>query len=163
MVHETISLRKAKISDLAAINKIIDNAIITWDIPERVRRLSLPSYQYSPHDLDTLELLVAENSQQEITGLAAWEKADPRDAPPGKNALLLHGLYVDPEFHHQGIGQKLYYAAEQAAVKQGFDGLLVKAQSNATGFFKAQGMEALTVQNESRDYMHRYWKSISGN
>ena len=160
MVHETIFLRKAKLSDLAEINKIIAHAIMTWDLPERVKRLSLPSYHYSSNDLDTLELIVAENSQQEITGVATWENAEPRDIPTGKSALLLHGIYVDPQYHRQGIGHELFKAAEQAALEKGLDGLLVKAQSDATGFFKAQGMEALSVHDETRDYSHRYWKLI---
>lgn len=156
----TITLRKARAADLVAINQLIDAAIMTWDLPERVKRLSLPSYHYKLHDLEMLELMVAENSEQRVVGVTAWEPADINDTPQGQRALLLHGIYVDPEHHHQGIGSQLLRAAEQAAVNQGYSGLLVKAQANAAGFFLAQGLRALKVENEKRDYAHRYWKPI---
>ena len=156
----TITIREASIKDLAAINELIDAAIMTWDVPERVKRLSLPSYHYMRHDLETLKLVVAENSEQRIVGVAAWEQADTKDTPQGQRALLLHGIYVDPKHHRLGIGSQLLHAAEQAAVNQDYSGLLVKAQTNAAGFFLAQGMQTLKVENEKRDYAHRYWKSI---
>ena len=160
MKHKANSLRKASADDLAAINKIIEDAIMSWDLPERVKRLSLSSYQYSEQDLDSLELMVAENSQQQITGVVAWEKAEPKDAPAGTNALLLHGIYVDPRHQHQGIGRQLIACAETAAREKQYDGLLVKAQSSAVEFFLKQGMKPLPVENEKRDYVHRYWKPI---
>lgn len=155
-----ITLRKANLSDLAAINKVIDAAIMSWDLPERVKRLALPGYHYDAHDLDTLELMVSENGQQQITGVAGWEKADQRESTPGENNLLLHGIYVSPEHQRQGTGTKLFLATEQAAFEQGFDGLLVKAQSSAADFFLAKGMRPLAMDNENRDYPHRYWKLI---
>lgn len=160
MQNEVIKIRKAKAADLTGINNVIDAAINTWNLSDRVKRLSLPSYHYSLQDLDAMELMVAENSQQQITGLAAWDRADPKDTPPGKNILLLHGIYVDPPHQREGIGSQLLAAAEQAAHAKGYDGLLVKAQTSAQGFFKAQGMEPLKVENEGRDYTHRYWKLI---
>ncbi|MGD8566660.1 MAG: GNAT family N-acetyltransferase [Gammaproteobacteria bacterium] len=159
-IDDTIILRRAGIADLDAVNKIIDAAVMTWDLPERVKRLSLPSYRYHEHDLQTIELLVAEDKQHNIVGVAAWEHADPRDAPPGVDGLLLHGIYVDPARHYRGIGTQLFRTAEQAAVDKNYDGLLVKAQTGATGFFTAQGMQRLEVQHTGRDYAHRYWKSL---
>jgi len=160
MKHEAITLRKAIAGDLAAINNVIDAAIMTWNLPARVKRLSLSSYQYAEHDLDSLELMVTENSQQQITGVVAWEHADPKDVPVGKNALLLHGIYVDPQYQHQGIGSLLLATAEKDARDRNYDGILVKAQSSAVEFFLKQGMKPLPVKNEKRDYAHRYWKPI---
>ncbi|KPJ92959.1 MAG: hypothetical protein AMJ55_08965 [Gammaproteobacteria bacterium SG8_15] len=161
MMATKIALRKANTTDLAAINEIIDAAIMTWDLPERVKRLSLPSYHYTQHDLETLELIVAEKgAQQKIVGVAAWEPANTKDVPQGQRALFLHGIYVAPEQFHQGIGNQLLQAAELTALDRGFAGLLVKAQADAAGFFLAQGMQPLGIENEKRDYPHRYWKLI---
>lgn len=160
MLTHTIQIREAAVSDLAAINEIIDAAIMTWDLPERVKRLSLPSYHYKEHDLQTIELIAAKDSEHNVIGVAAWEQADPKDTPEGFSALLLHGIYVNPEQHHQGIGSQLLHAAEQAAIKQGYDGLLVKAQADAAKFFLAQGMQPLEVKDVRREYMHRFWNLL---
>lgn len=131
---------------------------MTWELPERVKRLSLPSYRYNGIDFDHFEMVVAEDDQQAITGVAAWEPADAKDAPAGQTALLLHGIYVDPCYHHQGIGGLLFQAAEHAVRKHHCDGLLVKAQDDANGFFIAQGMNRLPVEDPLRNYANSFWK-----
>lgn len=155
-----ITLRRASADDLAAVNRVIEAAIMGWKLPERVKRLSLPVYRYAIHDLEHLELVVAEETMVGIVAVAAWEPAGPGDAPAGKRALLLHGLYVLPPCQGSGLGSRLLVAAERRAREGGFDGLLVKAQAEATGFFAARSMERLAVENPRRDYARRYWKQV---
>ncbi|MEJ2061576.1 MAG: GNAT family N-acetyltransferase [Gammaproteobacteria bacterium] len=152
------TVRPARSNDLDALNTVIERAVMSWDLPERVKRLSLPVYRYSAFDLDALEVRVAETDDGDVVGVAAWEEAETKDAPGGLHGLLLHGIYVDPQWHHQGIGTRLFKAAEQAAQDHGFDGVLVKAQAGAEGFFAACGLERLAVENPERDYAYRYWK-----
>jgi predicted N-acetyltransferase YhbS len=151
------SIRPASKTDLDAINRIIEAAIMTWDLAERVKRLTLPTYKYNEMDLQHLEIVVAEQSGT-IVGVAAWEQANSIDAPKGKTALLLHGVYVDPEHHRQGIGSLLFSAAEQAVSKRRLDGLLVKAQKGSEPFYIAQGMRKLAVEDVKREFENRYWK-----
>jgi GNAT superfamily N-acetyltransferase len=160
--HPEVRLRAATEADLAAINAVIEAAIMSWDLPERVKRLSLATYQYHTHDLEHMGLMVAEVIDSGIVGIVAWETADSRDVPFGQRALLIHGLYVDPAYHHHGIGSQLLAVAEQAARDGGFDGLLIKAQADAEGFFIARGMECLPVADAARDYPYRFWKRLSG-
>jgi predicted N-acetyltransferase YhbS len=108
-------------------------------------------------DLEHLEIFVAQIGQKTV-GVVAWEPADINDTPNHTKGLLLHGLYVDPDTHLQGIGTRLFQAAERAVQDQGLNGLLVKAQSGAEGFFKKQGMTRLPVHNPERHYVNRYWK-----
>ena len=77
-------LRKAGITDLEEINRVIADAISSWNLPERVKRLSLPGFFYKPHDLQTIELLVAKSDKCDITGVAGWEPADAADIPDGQ-------------------------------------------------------------------------------
>jgi GNAT superfamily N-acetyltransferase len=112
-------LRQAGVGDLDELNGLIERAVMTWNLPERVKRLSLPSCRYQVHDLNYLHIAVAEDARHEIFGVAAWEPADVRDVPAGSRGLLLHGLYVDPASQHQGIGSRLLDAAQAAAGAEG--------------------------------------------
>ena len=153
-----LTLRRASADDLDAVNRVIEAAIMDWKLPERVKRLSLPAYRYATHDLENL--LVAEATERGIVAVAAWEPAESGDAPAGMRALLLHGLYVLPPCQGSGLGSRLLVAAERRAREGGFDGLLVKAQAEAAGFFAARGMMRLAVENPRRDYARRYWKQV---
>jgi GNAT superfamily N-acetyltransferase len=155
-----LNLRPAGLADLPQVNALIESAIYTWDLPERVKRLTMPLYLYHQHDLDFLELMVAEAETGSIVGIAAWEPADPGDAPPAHTVLLLHGIYVSPDHHRKGIGSRLFAAAEKAAALRGFDAVLVKAQPGAEHFFTACGMQRLPVEDQHRDYPHRFWKPM---
>jgi GNAT superfamily N-acetyltransferase len=155
-------VRAANREDLDAINRIVGAAVMSWSLPERVRRLSVPLYRYTPVDLRHLEMVVAVSGREDVTGMAAWEPADATDSPGGRRALLLQGIHVDPCYHHRGVGRRLFQAAEQAACVGRYDGLLVKAQHEATGFFLAHGMCRLEVSDPRRQYANRLWKSLSG-
>jgi GNAT superfamily N-acetyltransferase len=154
------TLRPADASDLGGVNAVIESAIGTWGLPARVKRLCLPVYRYSTHDLDFLDLVVAVAADIGIVGVAAWERADPGDAPVGRNGLLLHGIYVAPDQQRKGIGTHLFRAAETAALARGLDGVLVKAQPGAADFFVDLGLERLPVEDHRRDYPHRFWMPL---
>lgn len=155
-----IRLRPATPGDLDAVNDIIARAITAWQLPERVKRLTLPSYRYDRHDLDHLRMMVAEDAGRAILGVAAWEQTAAADVPAGKTALLLHGLYVHPEHQHRGVGSRLLDAALTAARQAGYDGLLVKARPEAEGFFRHHGLEPVPLVNPERDYPYRFWKTV---
>ena len=63
-----IWLRPATQVDLAAINAVIERAVMTWQLPERVKRLTLPSYRYSAHDLEHLHIVIAEDAERTVLG-----------------------------------------------------------------------------------------------
>lgn len=158
----SITLRTANIADLEGINRVIASAVMSWQLAERVKRLSLSSHQYTELDFKHLQFVVAQidkTPDARIVGVAAWEEADVLNTPQDKRALLLHGLYVDAQYHHQGIGQALFERAQQAAIEQHYDGLLVKAQADANGFFIAQGMQPMPQEND-RQYGNRFWKPL---
>lgn len=159
-VQQALRLRVAGLTDLPALNAVIEHAVMRWNLPERVKRLALPGYRYSQHDLRELHLLLAEDDGS-IVGVAAWEPASPHDVPPGQRGLLLHGLYIEPQRQSQGVGKQLLAAAVAAAREHGFDGIVVKAQADAQGYFEAQGFAPMAVQDAGRDYQHRLWKHIT--
>ena len=157
---QEILIRPAQAADLAQINRIIEAAIMTWELSDRVKRLTLPTYKYNEMDLQHLEVVVAEENSG-IVGVAAWEQANRVDAPKEKTALLLHGIYVDPARHREGIGRHLFRAAEEAVKKRQLDGLVVKAQKGSEPFYLSQGMHKLAAEDPKREFENRYWKAHS--
>jgi GNAT superfamily N-acetyltransferase len=155
-----ISLRPATSGDLPAVNAVVERAIMSWNLPERVKRLALPVYRYSDLDLAVMGSVLAVGPEGAVVGFAAWEPADPSDIPDGTTALLLHGLYVDPARHGRGIGTRLLEAAEQAAREQLMNGLLIRAQRAAESFFLRRGLQALPAANGRRHHANRLWKPL---
>lgn len=155
-----ITVRSGQASDLPAINDIVERAVMTWGLPERVKRLSLPLYRYAETDLAHLEMCVAETEDGAVAGVAAWEPAKSADVPEGQRGLLLHGLYVDPDRQGRGIGARLLEACVSRARALDLDGVLVKAQADAEAFFRSRGLKRLPVRDESRDYALRYWRGV---
>jgi N-acetylglutamate synthase-like GNAT family acetyltransferase len=145
---------------LEKVNAIIDAAIATWNLPDRVKRLSTPLLRYQDHDLDHMSLILAEGPLSDVIGIAACESANSDETPRGTDALFLHGIYVAPHLHRSGVGSRLLKAAERTASEQFVDGLLVKAQPSAAGFFLARGFEPVSVEDCARDYPHRFWRPL---
>ncbi len=156
------SLRRGTAADLPAVNHIIEAAVMSWRLAERVKRLSLPSYRYDAADLMHLTLWLVEDTgaEREVVAVAGWEPADAADLPAEAAGLLLHGLYVRPERHGQGVGQRLLKFVEHHAAETGYGGVLVKAQVEAIGFFQQHGYWDLPVADSERHYMYRMWKNI---
>lgn len=158
MSQADITLRTAKVADLEQLNRVIDAAIMTWDLPDRVKRLSRFSFHYTSVDLQHFEIIVAK-SQDKIAGVVAWDRQ--AQAVTGRqHGLLMHGLYVDPAMQHRGIGTRLFRCAERAVIEAHQDGLWVKAQKDAEAFYQACGMHKLPARDHGRGYAHRYWKSL---
>lgn len=153
----SIMHRAAGQADLPAINGVIERAVMTWRLPDRVKRLSVPLYRYNEMDLGHPEVCVAEDGVG-IVGVAAWEPAETSDHPEGRHGLLLHGLYVDPGRQRLGIGSGLLDACVRRSRELGLEGVLVKAQADAEPFFRKLGLDRVPVQDASRDYSLRYWQ-----
>ena len=155
------TFRPATPIDLPTVNHVIEAAVMNWQLPERVKRLSLSSYRYDAADLMHLTLWLAENDRGEAVAVAGWEPADTTDLPDGKLALLLHGLYVLPTLHGKGLGQRLLELTEHSAAKDGYDRVLVKAQTEAISFFRHHDYQELPIEDDVRHYSHRLWKNIN--
>jgi GNAT superfamily N-acetyltransferase len=156
----SVKLRPLTAEDLDGANAVIEAAIRTWQLPDRVKRLSLPGYRYDANDLEHLRLVGAVVEANAIVGVVSWEPASASDTPNGVRGLLLHGVYVVPTLHRTGIGSRLLNAAIEVARQGGFAGLLVKANRDAHGFFSAKGLQQLSVVDTGRDYPYRFWRDL---
>jgi len=155
-----IRVRDTTLEDLATLNTLVAAAMKSWQLSERVLRLSLPLYRYIAQDFEHQCLLLAETGNALAVGMAAIEAAGASDNPSARNPALLHGIYVDPGYHRLGIGSELLARVEVIARSMGYDGLLVKANPEATAFFEAQNFQQLPILDPARDYPYRYWKPL---
>ena len=108
-----------------------------------------------------LHIVVAEDSAIGIVGVAAWEPAAVRDCPQGCRGLQLHGIYVEPNQQQRGVGARLLSAAGTAARAERYDGLLVKVQADAEGFFGKRGLQKVLPLHPDRDCPHRFWLDLT--
>jgi len=79
----SVKLRPLTAVDLDGANAVIEAAIMTWQLPDRVKRLSLPSYRYDSNDLAHLTLVGAVDEADAIVGVVSWEAASASDTPNG--------------------------------------------------------------------------------
>lgn len=158
-VKTKVKLRAATADDLLFINGIIEAAVMSWNLPERVKRLSMPAYRYDADALKKVDMQVASDSDGDIVGVVAWCAPDEEAALEDRQALLLHGVFVDTTSHRQGVGRKMVEAALSQASERSLDGLLVRAQPDALAFFQALDFQQLPVVDEELDYKHRYWRA----
>lgn len=69
------STRAASAADPDTVNQVVEAALRRWDLPERVLRLTLPSFRYSRDDLEHMHLVQAHDAGGRACGVAAWEAA----------------------------------------------------------------------------------------
>ena len=62
-MEQTITVQRLTPDSTAldAINRVIESAVLGWNLAERVKRLVLPSYRYTPLDVQHLSFAVARN------------------------------------------------------------------------------------------------------
>ena len=152
-------LRRVRIAgkmDVPAINAIVDRAVESWDVAERLKRLAVKEYRYRQEDLDHMWLLVAEGGDGDLLGVAALEDVGRGTPQMTGHTLLLHGIYVEADVMGSGVGSDLLRASSGIASALGYDGLLVKAVRQSRGFFRNRGLKLLPNENP-QDYPYRYW------
>jgi N-acetylglutamate synthase-like GNAT family acetyltransferase len=158
MSNQGITIRPANKDDLRSINQVIEKALMTWKLPDRVKRLVLPSYFYDEVDLEHFLIFVAAETDS-IIGVASLDTQSQR-VEGNYSALLLHGMFIDPARQRSGIGSQLLEHAEDLIREYKVDALIVKVQKDAEEFFKAKGLKKLAVNDPDREYENQYWKLV---
>ena len=148
-----MSIDIGKITDLHCINKVVTAAVMSWPMPERIRRLSVPVLSYDSEDFKHYRFALYRDSG-EIRGVAAWNAQAPMLTEFGIGRLL-HGLYISPGSQGRGHGQTLTAAVLSEAVALGADGLVVKAERPSIGFFEHCGLQSLSALGPT-DYPYQY-------
>lgn len=159
-----VSLRKATPDDLMFINGIIETAVMSWQLPERVKRLSLPNYRYSADHFESLSLFLANGKDSaDVLGVLALADEGEAEMPYGQTSSVIHGIYVDPFNHREGIGKKLVAHAVKLARRAEKDGVLATVQPDAFAFFEAVGFARCETgdEKEASETRNVYRKAIA--
>lgn len=152
-----MSICTAKHTDLAQINQLIAQAVMAWPMPERIKRLSVPVLSYDSEDFKHYQFLLLKEVDL-IVGVAVWNAKTSVMTARGTGRLL-HGLYIAPAFQGRGYGQQLMGQIFAEAGALGVDGVLVKAERPALGFFKHCALQSLPASNDT-DYPYQFWHQL---
>ena len=145
---------KGALEDLDLINQVIDDAVMSWPLSERNKRLSVPILSYDQQDFTEYRFILGKEAGQ-VVGAAAWNAQTLLSTPSG-NGYLLHGLYIASAYQGRGFGTVMLRNVLLLSQMQGADGLLVKAQRPAVKFFEHCGMVLLPAENPN-DYPYQFW------
>lgn len=147
-----------KASDLCAINRIVEQAVSSWGLPERVYRLTKPLLAYSGTDLNFMRAVLVLNAELNAIGTALWETGGLESAAKQTSPLFLHGLYILPEFQRQGIGTRLIDHVSRYARQAGYNGIEIKAWRDSEPFFLRLGFNDAAGAHERILYPRQLWR-----
>ena len=148
--HQPIS-REA----VASVNQVVADSMRRWNLSERLYRVSVPAYQYSPADwIDHAFYGVEDPDLNAVIVLSIIDEV----VKVSGRATLIHGLYVKRACQGQGYGRALIEVARAWARSQKTNGLFIRAHASAVGYFEHLGFEQQPVRDPERDYPHRMWR-----
>ncbi|MFY9241146.1 MAG: GNAT family N-acetyltransferase [Roseovarius sp.] len=133
MIAEQITLRPARLHDLATLTDISLRAKAHWGYDDAFMEACRDELTVTAADLSTSTYHVAEQGGA-LIGLCAL------NAPEmGANSCELHSLFVAPEAMGQGVGQLLMGWAIEEAKRRGATLIRLDADSFAEGFYTKMG------------------------
>lgn len=121
-------IREARDSDVPAITAIFNHAIehTTASFYKEPRTIDQRSNWLNKRP-DRYKVLVAESSEQQVTG---WAAMDPWSEKHGYRITTEISYYVAAEFHGKGIGSQLVASLIEVAKENDFRNLLAKICDN---------------------------------
>lgn len=145
---------------VAAVNQVVADSMRRWGLSDRLYRVSLPAYQYSPADWIDHHFFGIENQTLDAVIVLSILDQTSKASEPSERITLIHGLYVKSAYQGQGYGRALIDAAHNWARTQTTGGLLVRAHARAVSYFEELGFSQLPICDPERDYPHRMWRPL---
>ena len=157
---EMISANDATASDLHTVNRVISESLVTWGIPDRVRRLATPSLSYNETDLQHMSIILLTNAEMKGVAVAAWEDASRTEIPANARGVLVHGLYVVPQYQHRGLGTRLIELVAKRLADRNIDGMAVRAWRDSLAFFLSRGFAPIERETGTDTHPRRIWRAL---
>ena len=154
-----VDINRLDLERLDTVNRVVEKAVGTWSLAERVRRLVLPSLLYHEIDLQHMRFLVLDDEEGEAAAVAVWEEASFEGENQSARSVQLHGLYVLPRWQRQGLGSSLLEFVSLWTGRRDIAGITARAWRESEPFFRLNGFEPLNQQSSSEDTSTVLWRS----
>jgi GNAT superfamily N-acetyltransferase len=128
-----IRVRAARAGEVDALSALCLRSKAHWGYDAEFMRRSVPALTVAPAIIEAGQVLVAEDSDGRLLGVAAVEALE----TPGEFDLAL--LFVDPGAIGSGVGRELFDAAVKLAADQGGASLSILADPFAAAFYQHLG------------------------
>ncbi len=144
---------------LDVVNDIVEEAVSSWGIADRVRRLILPSLLYNEVDLQHMRFLLLDDEGGKAVAVAIWEEIGGTDTSSRTRKVQLHGLYVRPRWQRQGLGAGILEFVGLWVGMHGLDGITVRPWRESEAFFRRHGFESASDRASPEDSSPGLWRS----
>jgi ribosomal protein S18 acetylase RimI-like enzyme len=125
-----IVLRPARAEEAGTLSELALRSKAQWGYDEQFLEACRADLTLRPEEISRRRVVVAEVAGR-IAGFYTVDGAPPEGE--------LGNLWIEPDHLRRGIGRRLWQHAMAAAEDLGFTSILIDAEPNAEGFYRAMG------------------------
>ncbi|MFE7095508.1 GNAT family N-acetyltransferase [Streptomyces erythrochromogenes] len=129
-----VKVRAARAAEAEALTGLVMRSKAHWGYDAAFLAACAPELRIRPGEVTARRIVVAEDPQGTVLGLASLEGSAPM--------AMLGLLFVEPSAIGQGVGRLLYRDVLRRAVEQGVRRLVIDSDPHAAGFYRAMGAVA---------------------
>ncbi|MFJ1566011.1 GNAT family N-acetyltransferase [Streptomyces erythrochromogenes] len=129
-----VKVRAARAAEAEALTGLVMRSKAHWGYDAGFLAACAAELRIRPDEVTARRIVVAEDPQGTVLGLASLEGAAP--------LATLGLLFVEPSAIGQGVGRLLYRDVLRRAVEQGVRRLVIDSDPHAAGFYRAMGAVA---------------------
>ncbi|MEV7579547.1 GNAT family N-acetyltransferase [Streptomyces erythrochromogenes] len=126
-----VKVRAARAAEAEALTGLVMRSKAHWGYDAAFLAACAPELRIRPDEVSARRIVVAEDPQGAVLGLASLEGAAP--------LATLGLLFVEPSAIGRGVGRLLYRDVLRRAVEQGVRRLVIDSDPHAAGFYRAMG------------------------
>ncbi|MFE6912117.1 GNAT family N-acetyltransferase [Streptomyces erythrochromogenes] len=126
-----VKVRAARAAEAEALTGLVMRSKAHWGYDAAFLAACAPELRIRPDEVASRRIVVAEDPQGTVLGLASLEGTAP--------LATLGLLFVEPSAIGQGVGRLLYRDVLRRAVEQGVRRLVIDSDPHAAGFYRAMG------------------------
>ncbi|MEU6294183.1 GNAT family N-acetyltransferase [Streptomyces erythrochromogenes] len=126
-----VKVRAARSAEAEALTGLVMRSKAHWGYDAAFLAACAPELRIRPDEVAARRIVVAEDTQGTVLGLASLEGTAP--------LATLGLLFVEPSAIGQGVGRLLYRDVLRRAVEQGVRRLVIDSDPHAAGFYRAMG------------------------
>ncbi|MFD5624266.1 GNAT family N-acetyltransferase [Streptomyces yangpuensis] len=135
-----VKVRAARAAEAEALTGLVMRSKAHWGYDAAFLAGCAPELRIRPDEVTARRIVVAEDPQGAVLGVASLEGAAP--------LATLGLLFVEPAAIGTGVGRLLYRDVLRRAVEQGVRRLVIDSDPHAAGFYRAMGAVAVPAAGQ---------------